>query len=56
MLITLVPIQISLLDVEGNTLAYMDVTDVWRPDKQHEANHVFGGDKEHPAIRYLGKM
>lgn len=34
-------------------LAIITVDDVYRPDKQREADKVFRGDPEHPAIKYL---
>lgn len=49
------PAKISLKDVEGNTIAVIDVADMWKPDKAVEAQMVFGGDPEHPAIDYLNK-
>jgi len=42
--------QLALRDEEGNTLAIMDVEEVWKPNKQAEAELVFGGDPEHPAV------
>jgi len=45
--------QILLRDGEYNPIAVMDVDDVWRPNKKLEADLVFGGDPEHPAISYL---
>jgi len=45
---------IALRDQEGVLLATMDVTDVWRPDKESEALKVFGTkDDTHPAVYYL---
>lgn len=34
-------------------VAIITVADVYQPDKAREAKHVFRGDPEHPAIRYL---
>lgn len=34
-------------------LAIITVEDVYQPDKQKQADKVFGGDPEHPAIKYL---
>ncbi|KAF2436589.1 sulfate adenylyltransferase [Tothia fuscella] len=34
-------------------LAILTVEDVYTPDKQKEAKEVFGGDEEHPAVKYL---
>jgi len=45
--------QIVLRDGEHNPIAVMDVEDIWKPNKQIEADAVFGGDPEHPAIQYL---
>ena len=45
--------SVALKDEEGNIIAVMEVTDVWQPDKEREAQQVFGGDPEHPAIVYL---
>ncbi|EXJ82012.1 sulfate adenylyltransferase [Capronia coronata CBS 617.96] len=38
---------------DDRNLAILTVDDVYRPDKQKEAQEVFGGDPEHPAIKYL---
>merc|ERR550534_2061168 len=43
----------SLKDWEGNTVAVIDIDDIWTPDKEKEAKEVFGGDPEHPAVDYL---
>jgi len=46
--------RIALRDCrDDRNLAILTVDDVYRPDKQKEAQKVFGGDEEHPAIRYL---
>lgn len=46
--------RIALRDPEGVALAVLTVEDVWAPDKQEEAEHVFGtGNPAHPAVRYL---
>ena len=45
--------SVALRDHEGNLIAVMDMNDVWEADKAREAESVFGGDSEHPAIRYL---
>ncbi len=42
-----------LRDSQFNILAQMDVTDIYEPDYLAEGQHVFGGDKDHPAIQYL---
>ncbi|KAK2743430.1 Sulfate adenylyltransferase [Myotisia sp. PD_48] len=38
---------------DDRNLAIITVDDVYQPDKQKEAQEVFGGDEEHPAIVYL---
>ncbi|KAF2839001.1 sulfate adenylyltransferase [Patellaria atrata CBS 101060] len=38
---------------DDRNLAILTVEDVYKPDKQKEAQEVFGGDEEHPAIKYL---
>jgi len=45
--------KVTLNDWEGNHIAIMDVDDIWSVDKEKEAQEVFGGDKEHPAVDYL---
>lgn len=46
--------RITLRDFrDDRNLAILTVDDVYKPDKQKEAKEVFGGDPEHPAIRYL---
>ena len=46
--------RIALRDPEGVLLATMDVEDIYRPDKQKEAQQVFGTtDDTHPAVAYL---
>ncbi len=46
--------RIALRDPEGVLLATMDVEDIYRPDKQMEAETVFGTtDDTHPAVAYL---
>ena len=53
---TLVPNQsLALRDQEGFLLAVLAVTQVWKADKQAEANSVFGTDdpKAHPGVRRL---
>jgi len=47
--------QLLLRDGEYNPIAVMDVEDIWRADKKIEAEVVFGGDPEHPAISYLNE-
>nr|OQO32319.1 Sulfate adenylyltransferase [Rachicladosporium sp. CCFEE 5018] len=38
---------------DDRNLGILTVDDVYTPDKQREAKEVFGGDPEHPAIKYL---
>jgi sulfate adenylyltransferase len=46
--------QLVLRDVEGVMLAVLHVEDVWRPDREREAQDVFGTtSKEHPGVAYL---
>jgi len=46
--------RIVLRDLrDDRNLAILTVDDVYRPDKNKEANEVFGGDEEHPAIKVL---
>ncbi|PGH10570.1 sulfate adenylyltransferase [Helicocarpus griseus UAMH5409] len=46
--------RITLRDFrDDRNLAILTVDDVYRPDKAKEAKEVFGGDEEHPAIKYL---
>ncbi|KAK4125063.1 ATP-sulfurylase [Parathielavia appendiculata] len=46
--------RITLRDFrDDRNLAILTVDDVYKPDKTLEAKEVFGGDEEHPAIRYL---
>ncbi|KAF2741528.1 ATP-sulfurylase [Polyplosphaeria fusca] len=48
--------RIALRDFrDDRNLAIITVEDVYQPDKQKEAKDVFGGDEEHPAIKYLFK-
>ncbi len=45
---------IALRDVEGVLIALLDVSDVWEPDKDKEAELVFGSnDQSHPSVHYL---
>jgi sulfate adenylyltransferase len=48
--------SITLKDKEGNIIAVLDVEDFYTPDKELEAQQVFGGDEEHPAIVYLRRF
>ena len=46
--------RITLRDPrDDRNLAIITVEDVYKPDKGREAKEVFGGDPEHPAIKYL---
>ncbi|KAF2184824.1 sulfate adenylyltransferase [Zopfia rhizophila CBS 207.26] len=46
--------RIALRDFrDDRNLAIITVEDIYLPDKKREAKEVFGGDEEHPAIRYL---
>ncbi|KAF3912644.1 hypothetical protein ABW21_db0201111 [Orbilia brochopaga] len=46
--------RIALVDFrDDRNLAIITVDDIYQPDKELEAKEVFGGDPEHPAIRYL---
>ncbi|KAK4232329.1 hypothetical protein QBC38DRAFT_463803 [Podospora fimiseda] len=46
--------RITLRDFrDDRNLAILTVEDVYKPNKELEAKEVFGGDDEHPAVRYL---
>lgn len=46
--------RITLRDFrDDRNLAILTIDDVYRPDKSKEAKDVFGGDEDHPAIKYL---
>ncbi|ETO27078.1 sulfate adenylyltransferase, partial [Reticulomyxa filosa] len=45
--------EILLRDNEYNSIAVLEVNDIYKPDKHLEAHAVFGGDSEHPAVVYL---
>lgn len=46
--------KITLRDFrDDRSLAILTVEDVYKPNKEFEAQEVFGGDPEHPAIKYL---
>lgn len=38
---------------DDRNLAIITVDDVYQPDKNKEAHEVFGGDPEHPSVKYL---
>lgn len=47
-------VRLALRDTEGFMLAVLTVSEVFRPDKQREAERVFGTRSErHPGVRYL---
>ncbi|ODV60936.1 sulfate adenylyltransferase, partial [Ascoidea rubescens DSM 1968] len=46
--------RIALIDFRDlKPLAILTIESVYQPDKQKEAQNVFRGDPEHPAIKYL---
>ncbi len=46
--------RIALRDHEGVMLAALCADEVWRPDRELEAKHVFGtANREHPGVAYL---
>ena len=46
--------EIALRDPEGVILAILSVEDIWFPDKDFEANNIFGSNNlEHPGVKYL---
>ncbi len=46
--------NIALRDPEGVIIATVQVSDIWTPDKDHEAKRVFGTtDQAHPGVNYL---
>jgi sulfate adenylyltransferase len=46
--------DVALRDAEGVILAVLSVTDKWLPNKQREAEMVYGADDlAHPAVNYL---
>ena len=46
--------RVALRDNEGFMPAVLTVEDIWRPDRQREAERVYGtGDLAHPGVRYL---
>ncbi|MCJ1429417.1 Sulfate adenylyltransferase [Sticta canariensis] len=38
---------------DDHNLAIITIDDVYKPDKEKEAKEVFGGDGEHPSVKYL---
>lgn len=48
--------RVALRDFRDySALAIITVEDVWQPNKDVEAQKVFRGDPEHPAIKYLNE-
>ena len=46
--------KVTLRDFrDDRNLAILTIDDIYKPDKQKEAQEVFGGDPEHPAIVFL---
>jgi sulfate adenylyltransferase len=46
--------HLALRDPEGVMLAVLHVSEMYRPDREHEAKAVFGTtDKAHPGVAYL---
>lgn len=46
--------SLELFDTDNTLLARMSITDKWKPNKQIEAQEVFGTqDTKHPAVDYL---
>ena len=46
--------RVALRDAEGVMLAVITIDDIWTPDRQAEAQAVFGTtDTKHPAVAYL---
>ena len=46
--------SIALRDAEGVMIAALNVEDVWQPDREEEANAVFGTtNREHPGVAQL---
>jgi len=46
--------KLALRDEEGVMLAVLHVEDVWQPDREAEAERVFGSkDTSHPAVNHL---
>ncbi|PNS19505.1 Sulfate adenylyltransferase [Sphaceloma murrayae] len=47
-------VRLTLRDFrDDRNLAIITVEDVYQPDKNKEAKEVFGGDADHPAVKYL---
>lgn len=49
--------EIALRDQEGFVLAYLNVSEIWKPNKQLEAEKVYGTtNQEHPGVDFLQQM
>ncbi|MDH3908667.1 MAG: bifunctional sulfate adenylyltransferase/adenylylsulfate kinase [Gammaproteobacteria bacterium] len=49
--------RIALRDLEGVIIATLEVADIWTPDKNAEAQGVYGtADEAHPAVHYLNNI
>lgn len=49
--------MIALRDGEGFMPAVMEVSEIWQPDKQREAEQIYGTTSElHPGVRYLNEQ
>ncbi|MAV64697.1 MAG: adenylyltransferase [Candidatus Marinimicrobia bacterium] len=49
--------KIELRDQEGFLIAEMDIEDIWKPDKEKEAEKVFGTtSEEHPGVKQLNNL
>lgn len=49
--------RITLRDSrDDRNLGILNVEDVYKPNKDKEAKEVFGGDPDHPAVKYLFKQ
>lgn len=48
---------LALRDVYLNLLAFLHVEEIYRPDKEAEARHVYGTtDRKHPSVAYLDRI
>lgn len=46
--------EVALRDAQGVPLAILEVSDIWRPDRENEARKVFGTtDRLHPGVAKL---
>ncbi len=49
--------RLALRDSEGFMLAVLTVNDVWTPDRDAEAERIYGtGDASHPGVAYLNEQ